>query len=159
MSGHNNFILIRPILFLYYEESPELSLAGVLGVLQHPQNLGVQLTLFQPEGADYAHQITDSTLDFENLTTALKSDIIKFEFKPTQVSLCSSYHTSLLWYKFGTVFLNLLLVNPSSSEHTQWSKKHFYIQKQSVSRFLLTLSHHFNVILVMNYAKIAIVLR
>ena len=38
----------------------ERSLAGVLGVLYHPLNLGVLLTLFQPEGADYAHHITAS---------------------------------------------------------------------------------------------------
>ena len=49
----------------------ELLLAGVLGLLQHPQNLGVLLILFQPEGADYAHHITASTPGFENLTTAL----------------------------------------------------------------------------------------
>ena len=36
----------------------ERSLAGVLGVLYHPLNLGVLLKLFQPEGADYAHHIT-----------------------------------------------------------------------------------------------------
>ena len=53
----------------------ELSLAGVLGVLQHPQNLGVLLTLFQPEGAHYAHSI--STPGFQNLTTALPSQNIK----------------------------------------------------------------------------------
>ena len=39
----------------------ELSLEGVLGVLYHPQNLEVLLTLFQPEGADYVHHITAST--------------------------------------------------------------------------------------------------
>ena len=33
----------------------ELSLAGVLGVLYHPQNLEVLLILFQPQGADYVH--------------------------------------------------------------------------------------------------------
>ena len=49
----------------------ELSLAGVLGVLQHPWNLGVLFTLFQPEGADYAHHIAASTPGFENLTTSL----------------------------------------------------------------------------------------
>ena len=37
----------------------------------HPRNLGVLLTLFQPEGADYAHPIIASTLGFQNLTTAL----------------------------------------------------------------------------------------
>ena len=49
----------------------ELSLAGVLGLLWHPRNLGVLLTLFQPEGADYAHHITASTPRFEKLTTSL----------------------------------------------------------------------------------------
>ena len=48
----------------------ELSLAGVLGVLQHPRNLGVLFTLFQPEGADYAHHISASTPGFENLKTS-----------------------------------------------------------------------------------------
>ena len=33
--------------------------------------MGVLLTLFQPEGADYAHHITASTPGFENLKTAL----------------------------------------------------------------------------------------
>ena len=42
----------------------ELLLVG-----KHPQNF--MLTLFQPEGADYAHQITASTPGFENLTTSL----------------------------------------------------------------------------------------
>ena len=50
----------------------ELSLAGVLGVLKHPRNSGTKLTLFQPEGADYAYHITASTPGFENLTTSLK---------------------------------------------------------------------------------------
>ena len=36
--------------------------------------LGVLLTLFQPEGADYAHHITGSTPRFGNLTTALICD-------------------------------------------------------------------------------------
>ena len=49
----------------------ELSLAGVLGVLQQPWNFGVLLTLFQPEGADYAHHTTASTPGFENLMTSL----------------------------------------------------------------------------------------
>ena len=40
-------------------------------MLQHPRNLGVLLTLFQPEGTDYAHHITGSTPGFGNLTTAL----------------------------------------------------------------------------------------
>jgi hypothetical protein len=31
--------------------------------------LGLLLTLFQPEGADYAHYITASAPGFENLTT------------------------------------------------------------------------------------------
>ena len=35
------------------------------------RNLGVLLTLFQPEVADYAHHITASTPGFENLMTAL----------------------------------------------------------------------------------------
>ena len=33
--------------------------------------MGVLLTLFQSEGADYAHHITGSTPGFGNLTTAL----------------------------------------------------------------------------------------
>jgi hypothetical protein len=36
-----------------------------------PRNMGVLFTLFQPEGADYAHHITASTPGFENLTTSL----------------------------------------------------------------------------------------
>jgi hypothetical protein len=33
--------------------------------------LGAQLTLLQPEGAEYTHHITGSTPGFGNLTTAL----------------------------------------------------------------------------------------
>ena len=53
----------------------ELSLAGVLRVLLHPRNSGVLLTLFQPDGTDYAHHITASTPGFKTLTTALKGII------------------------------------------------------------------------------------
>ena len=35
--------------------------------------MGVLLTLFQPDGADYAHHITARTPGFENLTTSLYS--------------------------------------------------------------------------------------
>ena len=42
------------------------------------KNLGVLLTLFQPEGADYAHHITASTPGFGNLTTALQ---LEFELE------------------------------------------------------------------------------
>ena len=55
-----------PIFFAFLLS--ELSLAGVLRVLR---NLGALLTLFQPEGADYAHHITGSTPGFGNLTIAL----------------------------------------------------------------------------------------
>ena len=37
----------------------------------HPHIWVDQLTLFQPEGAEYAHHITVSTPGFENLTTSL----------------------------------------------------------------------------------------
>ena len=43
---------------------------GAEGTLAPPE-LGDLLTLFQPEGADYAHPIIASTLGFQNLTTAL----------------------------------------------------------------------------------------
>ena len=39
------------------------------GVPQHPQILADQLTLSQPEGADYAHQITTGTPGFSDLPT------------------------------------------------------------------------------------------
>ena len=42
-----------------------LSPLGVPGVPWHPQNLADQLTLSQPRGADYAHQITLATPDFQ----------------------------------------------------------------------------------------------
>ena len=44
---------------------------GARGALAPPE-FEVLLTLFQPEGADYAHHITASTLGFENLTTSLQ---------------------------------------------------------------------------------------
>ena len=43
---------------------------GARGALAPPE-FEVLLTLFQPEGADYAHPITASTPGFQNLTTAL----------------------------------------------------------------------------------------
>ena len=36
-------------------------------------NLGVQLTLFRPVGADYAHHINPCPPGFENLTASLLS--------------------------------------------------------------------------------------
>ena len=42
---------------------------GCWGALALPE-LGVLLTLFQPEGADYAHHISASTPGFENLKTS-----------------------------------------------------------------------------------------
>ena len=45
---------------------------GAEGTLAPPE-FGVLLTLFQPEGADYAHPIIASTLGFQNLTTALNN--------------------------------------------------------------------------------------
>jgi hypothetical protein len=44
---------------------------GVPGVPRHTQILADQLTLFQPGGRDYAHQITTGTTIFSNLPTAL----------------------------------------------------------------------------------------
>ena len=46
-------------------------LAGGQGVFQPTQNLGAQLTLFQPGRADYAHHITAYPHEFENLSTTL----------------------------------------------------------------------------------------
>ena len=57
---------------------------GVPGVPWHTQILADQLTLFQPEGTDYAHLNTTGTPGFSDLPTALlwgKSSVIKFEFK------------------------------------------------------------------------------
>ena len=39
--------------------------------ISRQRNLGVQLTLFQPRGADYAHHITDCPTGFENLKASL----------------------------------------------------------------------------------------
>ena len=46
-------------------------LAGGLGGIHPAWNLIVQLTLFQPGGADYAHHITACTPGFENISTPL----------------------------------------------------------------------------------------
>ena len=43
-------------------------------------NLGVLLTLFQPEGADYVHHITASNPRFENLTTSLFSHCLGLNY-------------------------------------------------------------------------------
>ena len=51
--------------------SAGLSSLGVPGVPWHTQILADQLTLFQPEGTDYAHLITIGTPGFSDLPTAL----------------------------------------------------------------------------------------
>jgi hypothetical protein len=43
----------------------------LLFLTQWCRNLGAQLTLFQPWGADYAHHITDCPPGFENLAASL----------------------------------------------------------------------------------------
>ena len=48
-----------------------MPLADGQGGLCTTQNLGAQLTLFQPEGADYAHHITAYPPEFENLPASL----------------------------------------------------------------------------------------
>ena len=53
---------------LAHPAHPVMPLAGGQGGL----NLGVQLTLLQPRGADYAHHITASPLGFENPAAALR---------------------------------------------------------------------------------------
>ena len=45
--------------------------SGGAGGALAPPELGVMLTLVQPEGADYARPITASTPGFQNLKTAL----------------------------------------------------------------------------------------
>ena len=52
-----------------------MPLAGGLGELSPTRNLGVQVTLFQPGGADYAHHITACPPGFENLTASLRVHI------------------------------------------------------------------------------------
>jgi hypothetical protein len=46
---------------------------GVPGVPWHPQILADRLTLSQPRGADYAHQIFTGTPRFSDLPTALST--------------------------------------------------------------------------------------
>ena len=48
-----------------------LPLVGGQGGLQPTRNLGAQLTLLQPGGADYAHHITASPPGFENPAASL----------------------------------------------------------------------------------------
>ena len=48
-----------------------MPLAGGQGGLYPTRNLGVQLTLFQPGWADYAHHITACPPRFEKLTASL----------------------------------------------------------------------------------------
>ena len=45
------------------------------GGLEPTQNLGLQLTLFQPGGTNYAHHTTASPLGFENLAASLEKEI------------------------------------------------------------------------------------
>ena len=50
----------------------EVSSLGEPGIPWHTQILADQLTLFLPEGIDYAHLITTGTPGFSDLPTALK---------------------------------------------------------------------------------------
>ena len=64
-------------------------MSGVMGVLcravvrggagsaSASPEFGSSVTLFQPDGADYAHHITGSNPEFGNLTTALLCGAIK----------------------------------------------------------------------------------
>ena len=54
-----------------------LPLVGGQGGLQPTRNLGVQLTLLQPGGADYAHNITACPPEFENLMASLNANLKK----------------------------------------------------------------------------------
>ena len=59
----------------------QTSLGGPGGRLCPPINLGVQLTRFQPEGADYAHHITACPPGFENLMASLYSNLLVFRIR------------------------------------------------------------------------------
>ena len=58
--------------FRWGKANAGLSSLGVQEVPWHPQILADQLILSQPEGADYAHQITTGNPGFPNLPTALQ---------------------------------------------------------------------------------------
>ena len=70
---------IETVLFSLFQHQmsyQNVSLTGmsslwVPGVPWHPQILADHLTLYQPGGADYAHQITTGTPWFSDLPTAL----------------------------------------------------------------------------------------
>ena len=55
-----------------------MPLVGGQGGFYPTRNLGVQLTLLQPGGADYAHHITASPPGFENPVASLQN-ITAFE--------------------------------------------------------------------------------
>ena len=59
---------------------------GVPGVPWHPQIWADQLTLFQTEGADYAHQITIGTTGFLDLPTALFTILLQKKWKIIEIS-------------------------------------------------------------------------
>ena len=64
------------------------------GGLKPTRNLGVQLTLFQPEGTEYAHHITACPPGFENLTASLivgLMHLIQYHY----ISNCSRFVLSL----------------------------------------------------------------
>ena len=70
-----------------------MSSPGVLGMPWLPQILADQLTLAQPGGTDYAHQITSGTPGFSDLPTTLQSIelICKYLAK-----VCFNLHHGLL---------------------------------------------------------------
>ena len=54
-----------------------MPLANGQGRLYPTRNVWFQLTLFQPDGADYVHRITAFPPGFENLTASLQWDALK----------------------------------------------------------------------------------
>ena len=76
---HSTFIRLEGYIRLEYDLkkvyviflSEIMSWYSSYSIYVAPRNLGVQLTLFQPGGADYAHHITTCPPEFENLTASL----------------------------------------------------------------------------------------
>ena len=66
-----------------YRVNQACRLWGCRGVPWHPQILAEQLTLSQPEGADYAHQIILAPPDFQTfLLESVQDFLIKSGIKP-----------------------------------------------------------------------------
>ena len=82
-----------------------VSSLGVPGMPWHPQILADQLTLSQPDGADYAHQIILAPPDFLTIEQGIFIALRELVAKANKVCVCLKKRTLTLFPWYGNSFL------------------------------------------------------